>query len=424
MKRMKISLLLHHAYGMGGTIRTVFNLAAALAERHDVEIISVFRYREHTRFDLGPQIRLTPLSDMRPGGDAAHPLHGKPARSYPASDGRYMQHSRLTEKRIKEWLAGTDADIVIGTRPGLNVLLARFAPQHVVRIGQEHLTHNSHRFALRTQLRNCYPQLDALVTVTEADAEIYRQNMPRVRIAAIPNSVPRPTAGLSHGTAPVVVAAGRLVPVKRFDQLVDAFAGVVRERPDWCLRIYGDGPERSCIQARIDHHALHDHVTLMGTHTPMDAEWAKGSLAAVSSRSESFGMSIVEAMRCRLPVISTNCPLGPAEIIHDGTDGLLVPVNNPNAMTHALLSVINDGQRRRQMARAARENAQRFDPLRISARYEELFTELLHTQRMNHRHYGRNNLAAVGSHVAYATAEGLFRTARRVGKMLQPREKA
>jgi hypothetical protein len=102
---MKISLLLHHAYGVGGTIRTVFNLADALADRHDVEIASVFRYRERPRFDLCPQIRLTPLTDMHPGGDAEHPLHSKPARSYPASDGRYMQHSRLTERRIKEWLA-------------------------------------------------------------------------------------------------------------------------------------------------------------------------------------------------------------------------------------------------------------------------------------------------------------------------------
>lgn len=420
---MKISFLLHHAYGVGGTIRTVFNLAAALADRHDVQIASVFRYRERTRFDLGPQIRLTPLTDMRPGRDAEHPLHSKPARSYPASDGRYIQHSRLTEGRIKEWLANTDADIVIGTRPGLNVLLARFAPQRVVLIGQEHLTHNRHRFALRTQLRDCYPRLDALVTVTEADAEIYRQNMPRVRVTAIPNSVPEPTVELSRGTAPVVVAAGRLVPGKRFDQLVDAFAGVVSERPDWRLRIYGDGPERSTVQARIDHHALHDHVKLMGARTPMDSEWASGSLAAVSSGGESFGMTIVEAMRCGLPVVSTNCPLGPAEIIHHGTDGLLIPMNDPTSMTQALLSVINDDQTRRQMARAASKNAQRFDPHHISARYEALFTELLHARSSVRPHCNRRQLSIARAHMKYIMTQGLFRALRRAEKAIRRRVK-
>ncbi|WP_328667237.1 glycosyltransferase family 4 protein [Streptomyces sp. NBC_00322] len=409
---MKISFLLHHAYGVGGTIRTVFNLAGALADRHDVEIASVFRYREWTKFHLGPEIRLTPLTDMRVGGDAERPLHSRPARSYPASDGRYVQHSRLTENRIKAWLAHTDADVVIGTRPGLNVLLARFAPQHVVRIGQEHLTHNSYRFALRTQLRHCYPQLDALVTVTEADAEIYRQHMPRVRVTAIPNSVPAPTVELSSGTAPLVVAAGRLVPGKRFDQLVDAFAGVVSERPDWRLQIYGDGPERNTIQARIDHHALNDHVKLMGTHTPMDAQWASASLAAVSSSGESFGMTIVEAMRCGLPVISTNCPLGPAEIIHHGSDGLLIPVNDPTAMAQALLSLINDNQARRQMAHAARDNARCFDPHHISARYEALFTELLHARSAARQGWGRR-LSAARTEVIFVLTERLFRALNR-----------
>ncbi|GGW67354.1 glycosyltransferase family 4 protein [Streptomyces xantholiticus] len=420
---MKISFLLHHAYGVGGTIRTVFNLADALADRHDVEIASVFRYRERTRFDLRSQIRLTPLTDMRPGGDTEHPLHSEPARSYPASDGRYLQHSRLTEGRIKEWLANTDADIVIGTRPGLNALLARFTPPHIVRIGQEHLTHNSHRFALRTQLRNCYPQLDALVTVTEADAEIYRQSMPRLRVTAIPNSVPAPKVARSSGTEPVVIAAGRLVPGKRFHQLVDAFADVVSERPDWSLRIYGDGPERNTIQERITHHALHDHVMLMGAHTPMDAQWARGSLAAVSSSGESFGMTIVEAMRCGLPVISTNCPLGPAEIIRHGSDGLLIPVNDPAAMTHALLSLINDERKRRVMAHAASNNAQRFDPQHISARYEELFTELRRTRNSARRHRHSRQLVTLHTHVTYTMTEGLFRAARCVGRTIRRRTK-
>ncbi|HET6354644.1 glycosyltransferase family 4 protein [Streptomyces sp.] len=419
---MKISFLLHHAYGVGGTVRTVFNLAGALADRHDVEIASVFRCREWTNFDLGPEIRLTPLTDMRPGGDAEHPLHNRPARSYPASDGRYMQHSRLTEHRIRAWLAHTDADVVIGTRPGLNVLLARFAPQHVVRIGQEHLTRNSYPFALRTQLRHCYPQLDALVAVTEADAESYRHHMPRVRVTAIPNSVPAPTVELSSGTAPLVVAAGRLVPGKSFDQLVDAFAGVVSERPDWRLQIYGDGPERNNIQARIDLHALNDHVKLMGAHTSMDAQWASGSLAAVSSSSESFGMTIVEAMRCGLPVVSTNCPVGPAEIIHHGSDGLLIPVNDPTAMTQALLGLINDNQARRQMAHAARDNARRFDPHHISARYEALFNELLHARSAARQRRGRR-LSTVRTDVTFVVTERLFRALSRSGMAIRHRAK-
>ncbi|MEU2159394.1 glycosyltransferase family 4 protein [Streptomyces sp. NPDC019396] len=416
---MKISFLLHHAYGVGGTIRTVFNLAEALAARHEVEIASVFRYREKTQFALGSQVCLVPLVDMRPGEGTDRSLLEHPARSYPASDGRYMQHSHLTEKRIKEWLAGNQADIVVGTRPGLNALLARFTPEHIVRIGQEHQTHDGHRFALRTQLRNCYPQLDALVTVTEADAKRYRKSMPRVRVASIPNSVPAPTI-VSQSTEPIVIAAGRLVPVKKFDQLIDAFAEVAKERPDWQLRIYGDGPERKVLQARIGYHGLKSHVKLMGSYTPMDSQWPEGSIAAVNSRSESFGMTIVEAMRSGLPVVSTDCPLGPAEIIHHGTDGLLVPVGDSTAMARALLGLINDAPKRRQMARAARENAQRFDPGHIAAQYEELFDELLLARKEMHGNFMTRALSTARTNWSYVATEFLFRFAIRIIKAVRP----
>lgn len=63
----------------------------------------------------------------------------------------------------------------------------------------------------------------------------------------------------------------------------------------------------------------------MGAHSPIETEWAKGSIAAVSSDAESFGMTLVEAMHCGVPVVSTDCRYGPGEIIANGKDGLLSP---------------------------------------------------------------------------------------------------
>ncbi|RST18655.1 glycosyltransferase family 4 protein [Streptomyces sp. WAC05374] len=394
---MHISFLLHNAYGIGGTIRTTFNLARTLAERHDVEIVSVFRHREEPTLGAPAGVTMKHLVDLRknsPTYDGAHPDYTKPAKVFPRGDGRWKQYSRLTDARIAAHLKGLQADVVVGTRPGLNVHIARQARRGPVRVGQEHLTLDSHGYRLRREIGHRYALLDAITTVTEADARSYRSRLklPGVRIDAVPNSVPAPTVEPADSTAKWVVAAGRLTRVKRYDLLVEAFAKVVAARPDWRLRIYGSGDatgnEKNALRALIEARGLHNHVYLMGTANPLEPEWVKGSVAAVTSRLESFGMTIVEAMRCGLPVVSTDCPHGPGEIIEDGVDGRLVPVGDVDAIADALLALIQDDDLRRRTGQAALAASRRFDPARIAERHEALFTELV-AQGANGRSRGR-----------------------------------
>ncbi|CBG74200.1 MULTISPECIES: glycosyltransferase family 4 protein [Streptomyces] len=376
---MHISFLLHNAYNIGGTIRTTYNLANTLAEQHDVEIVSVFRHRDGPVFDIDPRVRLRGLVDIRKGGaDQGHADLERPAKVFPRAEGRYGQYSALTDRRIAEYLSTVDADVVVGTRPGLNVHMARQTRRGPVRVGQEHLTLDSHSPALRATLRGVYPRLDALTTTTEADARSYgRLRLPGVRVQAVPNPVPAPGVEPADGSGKWVVAAGRLAPVKRYDLLVRAFDKVRRERPDWRLRIYGSGKQKDKLRSLVDTMGLYNHVYLMGPATPIEPEWAKGSIAAVTSSLESFGMTIVEAMRCGLPVVSTDCPHGPGEIIDDGVDGRLVEVGSVEAIADGLLELINDDDKRRRMAHAALQDSERFDPARIAERYETLFGDLL-----------------------------------------------
>ncbi|MGA5566202.1 glycosyltransferase family 4 protein [Streptomyces platensis] len=380
---MKITLLLHNAYAIGGTVRTTLNLAAALADRHDVEIVSMLRHREVPRFTVDPRVRLIPLVDTRVGSeDMADPLFGEPARDFPLAEKRHHQYSRLVDVRAAELLRTTDADVLIGTRPGINVYLARFGPRRALRIAQEHLRHDAHSKRLRAELARHYRTLDALVTTTEADAAVYRARMPLpgVRVLAVPNIVPAPAGPPSAGTSKVIAAAGRLVRGKRFDLLIEAFSGVAAKHPDWRLRIHGGGAERAQLQGLIDGLGLGGQAELTGPRSPIEAEFAKASIVASASDAESFGMTLVEAMRCGVPVVSTDCPLGPAEIIQDGTNGLLVPRGDGPALTEALLALIEDPERRRTMARNARESSHRYAPEPIAERYQLLFGELRSTR--------------------------------------------
>ncbi|MFI8827949.1 glycosyltransferase [Streptomyces sp. NPDC053431] len=405
---MRISFLLHNGYHIGGTIRTTFTLAAELAARHEVEIVSVFRHRDEPILGVPDGVTLRHLVDIRknsPGYDGGHPDFRRPARVFPRGDGRWKQYSALTDARIGAHLASVDADVVVATRPGLNVQLVRQAPRGPVLVGQEHLILDGHSYRLRRDIAHEYALLDAVTTVTEADARSYRAlGLPNVRIDAVPNSVPAPGVPAADPAAKIVVAAGRLTPVKRYDLLIDAFADVAAARPDWKLRIYGTGDAadnlKQKLSRQIERRGLGEHVFLMGTAHPMEPEWAKGSLAAVTSRRESFGMTIVEAMRCGLPVVATDCPHGPAEIIEDGVDGRLVPVDDTAAVAAALLALINDDEARARAAKAALVASERFDPVRIAARHETIWTELAAAGTARPRRHGRPRAAvhrAVGA---------------------------
>jgi glycosyltransferase involved in cell wall biosynthesis len=407
---LHITFLINSGYGMGGTIRTTYNLARTLAGQHDVEVVSVFRYRDRPFFDPGPGVSLRSLVDMRrhsPGYEGGDPEHALPARVFPSCDGRHPQYSALTDRRIGEYLARTDADVVVGTRPGLNAHIARQTRRGPARLGQEHLTLATHSARLKLMLRDTYPRLDALTTVTEADARDYRRilRLPGVRIEALPNSVPAPQVSPAGGTGKWVVAAGRLAPAKRYDVLIRAFGRAVAERPDWGLRIYGSGRERDKLRSLIDRLGLYNHVFLMGPAHPIEAEWAKGAVGAVTSSLESFGMTIVEAMRCGLPVVATDCPHGPGEIIRHGVDGLLAPTGDVKAISAALLRLMNDDALRHRMRRAALVSSARFDPAHIGARYEDLMTDLVN-RRGSSLHRARG--ALLGG--AYAAKDALLGT--------------
>lgn len=380
--RRKISFLLFNLYGIGGTIRSTVNLSGALAEAgHDVEIVSMIRTRDTPALPVHPRVRVVPLVETRrshPRFDPAHDPQDNPSLVYPSCDGPYKLCSALVDARIEAYLRDTDADVVIGTRPGINVYLARYGSAPTLLVGQEHLTHDMHKTDLRAVQNEAVARLDAFVTVSRQDARIYRAALPGVttEIRCIPNAVPRPNVAPSSGRNKLVVAAGRLIRVKNYRLLIDAFARVVEQRPDWTLRLYGRGPEARALRARIQELGLCEHVVMMGAHAPIEPEWAKGSIAAVSSDAESFGMTIVEAMHAGLPVVATDCPFGPGEIISDGVDGLLVRVGDVEDLAAGLLSLIEQDERRAAMATAARDKALAYAPSVVADAYGRLFDEL------------------------------------------------
>ena len=143
------------------------------------------------------------------------------------------------------------------------------------------------------------------------------------------------------GEPPVVLAVGRLDKQKDFPMLVRAFRLVRDSRPARLL-ILGEGPDRTRIEGVVRDQKLTADVALPGfEHNPYRF-MNRSAVFALSSAWEGFGVVLVEALALGLPVVSTNCTYGPAEILKDGRYGTLVPVGDHQAMAHGLLSALEN----------------------------------------------------------------------------------
>jgi glycosyltransferase involved in cell wall biosynthesis len=383
---MKISFLILNAYGMGGTIRATFDLATKMSERHDVEVISVFQHTDLPFLRLGSKVRLRSLVDLREGARVRWPYTKRAERLSPQEsvlihpeERAYASFSAWSDEVLKRELRRLRTDVLVTTRAGLNIMAARFARKRVITIAQEHLHFEAHLPGIFEEIRQWYPKLDAVVTLTDADAQDYRTMLGQAptRVFTIGNGLPGGPRPRSRQENRIVLAAGRLVPVKGYDRLLKAFVQVVRERPDWKLRIYGEGRVSEKLIKLAVKLRLHNNVTFMGPTSDIEGELAKASIHAVSSRFEGFGMTIIEAFACGVPVVSFDCPRGPREIITPGFDGLLIPPDDVDALAGGLLQMIDDDEGRRLMAENALQTAKGYDISMIADRWEKSFAELV-----------------------------------------------
>jgi glycosyltransferase involved in cell wall biosynthesis len=157
-------------------------------------------------------------------------------------------------------------------------------------------------------------------------------------------SVPAPHPWLKDKTIPVAVSTGRLHEVKQHHITIEAIKRLQDTAPVRLL-ILGDGPERDALESLIERRGLADRVCLVGFADNPSEYYAHADLFILASKHEGFGIVLVDALAAGLPVISTDCPSSPAEILHDGKYGHLVPVGDPAALAAAIQNVLQGGRR-------------------------------------------------------------------------------
>lgn len=222
-------------------------------------------------------------------------------------------------------------------------------------------------------------EYDKIVVLTDEDKQLHWKKNDKVEV--IPNPLTIEHNKRSTLKSETVITAGRLTAEKNFASLINAWKIVIKTHPDWKLEIWGEGNLKKELQQQIKNLQLRDSISMMGYTDDIITQFADASMFVCSSKFEGFGLVIVEAMSCGIPAVSYSCPCGPKDIITDGKDGFLVPVNDEQMMASRICRLIEHEDMRKIMGAAALEKSKLYSSEIIIKQWMRLFNKSLAEER-------------------------------------------
>ena len=328
--RPLISILLPDLRG-GGAERVAVNLANSFSRRgYAVEMVLLSATGQFL-VDLRPEIRVVDLQIKRMRW-ALLPLV------------RYLRQARPAALLACMWPLTVAALLARAlARVPTRVVVA----EHTTWSRDEIASSHWGRWKVGTSMQFAFAGAEGIVTVSNGAANDLASfaNLDRKSITVIynpvvgdtkpPASVPLAPAGWWRGPHRKVLAVGTLKAIKDYSTLLTAFAQL-RQRVDACLLILGEGECRTALEAQIQQLGIEDSVFMPGFVQDPSPYFQQAELHVLSSTGEGFGNVIVEALETGTPVVSTDCPSGPREILSDGQFGRLVPVGDAVALAAAM----------------------------------------------------------------------------------------
>lgn len=301
---------------LGGGQRVAINLANALAKNHQVSIV-IFQDDEIHYQAPGDVVNLD--------CPQASSIFGKVLNVFKRA------------RKLKQLIAKEQYDHVYGFMETANFPTAMVFKDAALSV---HCNPRELSFFESTLLRMTYSRVKNVIAVSEDVASILRSDYGLKNVSRIynPVDVEDVTAQVDkpyQHPKPYIVALGRFHEVKRYDLLIDAYSKS-KMKDDCDLIIVGDGDLRGSLENQVNALRLYGKVHFAGTQSNPFPYLAGAKFLTLSSRTEAFPMVLIEALALKCPVVATDCPTGPREIVRHDENGILVENENVEAFSEAI----------------------------------------------------------------------------------------
>lgn len=376
---MKLIYCTHSTYNPGGMERVLLNKVTYLSQLPGWEI-SVVTTDQHQRPPFYPfpeKVRMTDL-EINYSEDNEKGVWKKITG--------YLRKRKEHKRKLTALLLKEKPDIVLSLYPSESsfipdikdgskkVLELHFNKFFRIQYGRKGIIGLIDRWRTRQDER-IVRRFDRFVVLTNEDKG-YWGDLPNIEV--IPNAAMQVSDAYSDVMNKRVIAVGRLDYQKGFDRLIQAWELVQHtgKFTDWKLDIFGQGEWREMLQQMIDKQGLQNTAKINSPTNAILNEYVHSSLLVMSSNYEGFGMVLVEAMSCGVPVISFDCKCGPKDIIQSGINGLLVPNGDIQALADAMMKVMEDEAYRKMLSLNARKVVDTYSEQAVMAQWIRLFTSI------------------------------------------------
>ena len=300
----------------------------------------------------------------------------------------YLKKQRNYKKLLKSELMRIRPDITITTlRREINFIIEINDGSR--KIGEQHLSRSNYRKTdprftnicekiffgwWKNEVVSSIMKLDKLVVLTPDAASEW----PEVKnIMMIPDPLPIKVDRCSTTSYKRVITIGRYSYEKGYDLLLKVWSIVEKKLSDWQLDIFAMGDPTPYVKMMDDLSIDKKRCHLNSSVVDVEDEYMKSSILVQPSRTEGFGLVIVEAMSCGLPVVSFDCENGPRSIITNGEDGFLIPPFDVEMFANSLMRLMSDDDLRESMGEKGKQNSQRYDIDIVGQQWKQLFDELM-----------------------------------------------
>ncbi len=229
---------------------------------------------------------------------------------------------------------------------------------------------------LHYTMQNRAKSFDKFVVLTNGNLKEWKSN----NVEVIPNPLSFFSNDSSDYNSKRIIAVGSHSYNKGYDLLLTSWSKVVQKHPDWILDIFGKKDRLETFVKLSNTLHLEQNVIFHDPVIDIEKKYLEASIMVLPSRSEGFGMVLIEAMACGLPCISFNCPHGPGDIIKNNEDGFLIENGNVEEFANKLILLIENKELRVTMGNTAKNNAKQYLPENIMNKWTHLFESLLNKE--------------------------------------------